>query len=76
MLALLVLAAGFVTGAGIVVQLAHQRHQLAEAAAARETVDFIGGRGDRPDGVFSLAMNDFHDRKKDIVLHAAQLAEV
>lgn len=67
--------AGGGVGAGIVVQLAHQWQQLADAAAARKTGDFIGRRG----GLWrarGLAMNNFHDGEKNIVLHPTQAALV
>jgi hypothetical protein len=71
LLALLALA-GLVAGAGIVVQLAHQGHKLADAAAAREAGYFVGGGHE----VRLLAMNDFHDGEKNVVLNTAQAARL
>jgi hypothetical protein len=69
-LLLLPVLLGLVPGAGIVVQLAHQRHELADAAAAREARYFIGSGHEAR----LLAVNDFHDRKEDVVLHTAEAA--
>ena len=71
LLVLLVLPGGG-AGAGIVVQLAYQRYELADAAAAREAIYFIGrSRGAKR---HVLTVDDFHDGEKNIVLDAAQAA--
>ena len=58
---------GLATGAGIVVQLAHQRHELTNAAAAREAGYFVG----RGHEAGLLAVNDFHNREQNVVLDTA-----